>query len=131
MFYSLKRFIITSRFASKIIESKRPLPWKKASRKAKQLEPWCHNPFCRSRKNLEADDHPPYRFTTQEEQAQFTVEDWLARMGYGTFVFCHDCHRMLEHDKDPDCLRWNPMLRELLIDMRALHGTVTIDPPTS
>lgn len=113
--YKLKNFIALT---------KRPNAWKEASKLAKKQHPYCANKFCRTKKNLEADDNPPYRFV--QDPSSHSVAYWLQRM----IVLCHDCHRQLEHDSDPSYMTWNPSLRLTLAGLESFEKACTRDPPS-
>lgn len=96
---------VLTRIRRWIIETKRTDAWKQASHDWKQLHPVCA--ICDGINDLEAHDVIPYH--TLPDAATKTYEWWMDNM----ITLCHRDHRAHAHCSDPNCLLFNPRIREL------------------
>jgi hypothetical protein len=88
-----------------ILETKRTDAWKRASHDWKQLHPVCA--LCDGTDSLEAHDVQPYH--TIPDAATKTYDFWMTNM----ISLCHRDHRAFAHCNDPDCMLYNPRIRDL------------------
>ena len=101
LFVKLRRFII---------ESKRPTAWKQASRWYKHDHPACE--MCGDSKQLEAHDIYPFHKWPFPDKVSY--DEWYLNL----ISLCHTDHRRHAHCRDPDCMLYQPAIREIAMFIR-------------